>query len=558
MAYFRINFCFVCLVLFFVFSAIHCYSETEREDPLLIEDLKAIVVFGNSDNRILTGEHKIDDGEIQFIDLEIPGRSADLKNLLYPFLNHPMTIKTLGMIKRVITDYYLSKQHPFVIVKIPKQEVTEGVLAIVVVSSELGQLTVEGNQWTSSGRMKSYMGAEPRKPIDESRYIQNVSFINRNPFRRADLVFVPGEREGTTDIVLSMKDRRPLRIYAGSDNTGVDLVGDDRWYAGFNWGNAFSLDHILSYQSTNSYVLNVFQSHTLDYTAPLPWRHLLNIYGGYSEVHPHVQAPVKSNDGWSMQVSGRYVVPLKIYTHLEHEITVGGDFKRSNNTFEFTEQLPLFGRNVNLTQLILGYSGNYETNNTRIDFRGDLFYSPGRWLQDQTNADYDSLRPGAVNHWVYFRCSMNYLQRLPKSCSFLMIVAGQVSSAPLLPSEQFGLGGYDTVRGYEQREVNKDTAAFVVLEMRSPAFPLVKQFKPSLKLADGLQFLVFLDSGFGTNIDRIPTTRKADYLIGIGPGFRYTLEPYLTVRLDWGIRLHNNAEFEGSWNKLHFGVTASY
>src|SRR5690606_25811249 len=130
---------------------------------------------------------------------------------------------------------------------------------------------------------------------------------------------------------------------------------------------AFGFDHILSYQFTSTYNMHLFQAHTAEYTALLSWGHVFNIYGGYSEVHPPVPAPFKRNDGWSMQASARYVVPLKIYRYLEHEITAGGDFKRTNNTFEFTEQFPTFGQNVNLTQVVLGYSGNYEKNNYRLD-----------------------------------------------------------------------------------------------------------------------------------------------------------------------------------------------
>lgn len=259
-----------------------------------------------------------------------------------------------------------------------------------------------------------------------------------------------------------------------------------------------------------------------------------------------------------MQTSGRYTIPLKIYRYLEHEISCGGDFKRTNNTFEFSEDFPVFGSNVNLTQLTLGYSGNYEKNTYRLDFNGDFYWSPGRWLADQTNDDYASLRPGAKNHWVYFKGAFVYLQRLPKSFSLSLAARGQVSSEPLLPSEQFGLGGYDTVRGYDQREVNKDDAVFLSAEARSPAFAVLRKMKPTWKATDALQFLVFLDYGWGIDIDTLPGGKKSNYLLGTGPGLRYTVEPYLTVRLDWGIKLHKEAAYGGGNTMIHFNVTASY
>lgn len=528
--------------------------ETEQTPcPILIADLKGITLSGTNTQDRLPFERGI-----VWKDLKIPGCSYDLCKELSTFLDQPVTMETLTDIKKVIAQYYLRQSRPFVVIKIPKQEITSGVLQLTILESCLGSVCLEGNQYSATEKIKRYIESKPGEPVDQSRLIKNVSFINRNPFRRVDLVFTPGNEEGTTNVVLSTKDRRPFRIYAGTDNLGVDPLGDNQWYAGFNWGNAFGLDHILSYQFTSSYDIHYFQAHTAEYTAFYSWGHLLNIYGGYSEVHPPVSPPLKRNDGWSMQVSARYVVPLKIYQYLEHEISAGLDFKRTNNTFEFTEDFPVFGRNVNLTQVMAAYSGNYERNVYRLDFKGAFFWSPGRLLSDQTNADYSSLRPGAVNKWVYFRGYFIYLQRLPKSYSFSLRLQGQGATEPLLPSEQFGLGGYETVRGYDEREINTDNALVLNLEARSPALPLAKWIKPTCTIPDGLQFLVFLDGGWGVNIVSIPGTTKVNYLIGAGPGVRYTLEPYLTARLDWGIRLHNQSSFGGNWNHLHFNVTASY
>lgn len=553
--------CILKKVPFLVFSLAVSYLSADDApcdiqvvSPPLIDNLKGIVLFENQE-----AEQKFLHTEgIDWGGLAIPGRPEDLRKLLSVFLEKPVTLETLGEIKKTISDYYLRNSRPFVILKVPEQEITSGILQLSLLESKLGQLTVEGNQWTSSERIKKYFQIKPGEPINENRLIQNISFINRNPFRRSDLIFMPGAQEGTTDVTIFTKDRRPFRVYAGSNNLAVQVLGSNQWYAGFNWGQAFGFDHILSYQFISTFNMHVFQAHTAEYTALLSWGHVFNIYGGYSEVHPPVPSSLKRNDGWSMQASARYVIPLTIYPYLEHEITAGGDFKRTNNTFEFTEQFPVFAQNVNLTQIVLGYSGNYERNNYRLDFNGSFYWSPGRWLSDQTNAAYSSLRPGAQNKWLYFYGYFTYLQRLPKSFSLSLRGSGQGSTEPLLPSEQFSLGGFETVRGYEENEANVDNAIVLNAEARSPAMPIAKWINPKFKVPDGLQFLVFFDYGWGINIVNIPGTQKAVYLMGAGPGVRYTLEPYLTARLDWGIRLHDKPWFNGNWSRLHFNVTASY
>ncbi|WP_420422217.1 ShlB/FhaC/HecB family hemolysin secretion/activation protein [Simkania sp.] len=528
----------------------------EKEPTLLIDHLNGMVLSGDQVVEPAAELEKV--RGVEFIHLSVPGRSDKLKRKLQNYIGSKVTTETLFEIRRTISDYYTSSGHPFVIVEVPQQEVTSGVLQVMVLESRLGKVKIEGNRWNSAERLKEYVKLQPNQEIDQNRLLQNVSFMNRNPFRRVDVVYAPGEQEGTTDVILAIKDRRSYRIYAGAENTGVEPTGRGRWYTGLNWGNVFGLGHIFSYQFTSALNVHRFYAHTAEYIAFLNWGHVLDVYGGYSKVHPKVHRPFKRNDGWSMQASGRYTIPLPVSRYLEHEVSFGGDFKRTNNTFEFSDDLSTFGKNVNLTQLVLMYSGNYERNTFKVDFNGNLYWSPGKWLSDQTNADYDSLRPGAKNYWVYFRGAFVYLQRLPKAFSLSLSAQGQVSSEPLLPSEQFGLGGYDTVRGYDQREVNKDDAICLSGEVRSPAIPIIRKIKTTWKLVDALQFLVFLDYGWGIDIDTLPGGKKSNYLLGTGPEIRYTLEPYLTFRLDWGIKLHKEASYGGGNTMIHFNITASY
>ena len=131
------------------------------------------------------------------------------------------------------------------------------------------------------------------------------------------------------------------------------------------------------------------------------------------------------------------------------------------------------------------------------------------------------------------------------------------SSQSLLPSEQLGIGGYDSVRGYEERQFNADTGIVASLEFRSPAFPVFSS-KKSSKANDSLLFLGFIDYGYGRNHTPPFPGQKHQFLASIGPGLRYQAANSISVRCDWGIRLHNRAGFPGGTNLFHFGAVASY
>ncbi|QVL55217.1 MAG: hypothetical protein KFB95_07850 [Simkaniaceae bacterium] len=86
--------------------------------------------------------------------------------------------------------------------------------------------------------------------------------MNRNPFRRTDIIYSQEDVAGATNIELYTVDRFPLRVYAGIDNTGNDLTGNNRLFAGLNWGNVFGTDQCFSYQYTTSSDFKRLQAHT--------------------------------------------------------------------------------------------------------------------------------------------------------------------------------------------------------------------------------------------------------------------------------------------------------
>src|SRR5260370_37782724 len=102
--------------------------------------------------------------------------------------------------------------------------------------------------------------------------LADLNWLNSNPFREVSLLYTPGKSAGTTDVILQTKDRFPLRVYAGYEDSGNPPLGRERWLAGFNWGNAFWADHQLSYQFTTSSDVASMRAYSLTYTAPLPSR----------------------------------------------------------------------------------------------------------------------------------------------------------------------------------------------------------------------------------------------------------------------------------------------
>lgn len=486
-------------------------------------------------------------------EIDIPGKKEAFENSVFlPFCNKPLTKETLVEIKRAIVEYYRDHYHPVMTVDVPAQDITSGVVQMLVTEGHLGRVIIKGNKWFSDQTFSKQIRLKPGSVIDSRSLLQDIAWINRNPFHQANLLFTPGTCEGTTDVEVLVQDRLPIRFYVGGDNTGNRGTGEARWFVGFNWGNAFNADQLLNYQYTVGPTLHRFQSHTIDYLAPLPWRNMLEIYGGYSIVHPHVSG--FHSKGHSAQGSLRYHIPLGLlFKNQEHKIVWGADVKNMNNNLLFRDEAetPIFNTLVNITQAVLGYDFGYKSKHQTISFNPQIYWSPGKIISHQSEHAYNKMRPHAKNHYVYGTLALGDDITLGQGYVLSFLTRFQGATQTLLPSEQFALGGYDTVRGYEEREVNVDNGFCGNFEARTRPFRVFNK-------KDALVLLAFVDYGIGSNIHPLKTENKWHHLIGVGPGLRYHFARYVSLRVDVGYRLHKTQYGHGPGFKTHVGLIASY
>lgn len=495
---------------------------------------------------------------LQSVGVNIPGGLSKLADVLDPlYMDKSIDSDKIKELKLAISNYYAKHGRPVVTIQVPSQDITDGVLQLVIIEGKVGKVSVEGNKWFKSERYLNYLRLKPNEEIDESQLMEDINFINRNPFRRADVIYAPGEQPGMTDIQLLTTDHGPIRAYSGGENNGVYVTGRQRWIGGVIWPNAWGIDHILSIQYSTSADFHKFQAYTGNYEIPLPWKHVVLFYGGYSTVHGTVTGfPHLNSKGNSAQASGRYKIPLKIYSGWVSEAYFGIDWKRMNNTIEFGGlATPIVAQNANLFQVMVGYAGSIEGCWYKLSMDLEVYGSPFRFLPNQSTTVYDALVPGANVFYAYGRSSYAFMVRMPLDFSFSLLARGQLASSNLLPSEQYGIGGFSTVRGYDERQLNYEQAILASGELRSPAIGIIKRYK---NLNDALQFLAFYEWGFGQHHTNVSGGINCDYLMGIGAGMRYSIQEWFNVRFDWGHRLRNQSEYTGGSNMIHFAVIGSY
>lgn len=471
-------------------------------------------------------------------------------------IGQPMTFGDLREITREAIRVLREHDRPVTDVVVPEQNVQSGTIQILVIEGRLGTVRAEGQRWFDEETITGAVRMDPGEVISGSELLADLAWVNRNPFRRVDLVFAPGESAGEADIILRTTDRRPWRLYAGYEDTGTSITGDDRWLAGFNWGNAFGLDHQLNYQFTGSSDFEKMTAHSGSYIVPLPWRHTLSLFGSYAESVPEGMDPFDL-EGETWQLSARYQLPLRPLGNIAQSLSAGLDFKRSDNNLAFGGT-DVFGQSTDVIQAVLAYSANRPDAHGSTGAEVSLIVSPGGIGSRNSDSDYAAARSGASSRYAYLRVALDRTTRLPADLRWITRLQGQFASTNLLGSEQLGFGGSTSLRGYEEREVNGDNGFILVNELRTPPVSLGRHLGfPQLN--DQFTFLAFVDGGIAETRKPLPGDERRRELMSAGIGFRFNVATHITARFDYGWQLQDSGVSPtGDSSRAHLGLTVAY
>jgi hemolysin activation/secretion protein len=523
------------------------------DNEVLVDHLKGIVLVSDPKQVKaggVTAHQPVEPGSI------VLARDPDFTAAVQPYLGQSVTLKSLAELTRTIVAYFRDHDRPVVNVSVPQQSITSGYVQIVVIISRVEKIDATGAKWFSNDMLKAQVDLRPGEEISGNQLASDLSWINRNPFLQSDVLMAPGDAPGTTDLLLRTQDRFPVRFYAGYEDSGNQYTGDDRILTGFNYGNLFGLGQQLSYQFTTGENVNKFTAQSGTYVIPLPWKHQLTFFGSYANSSADLGDGLSSG-GVNWQVSARYEIPLPGSDKFTESVTGGFDFKRSNNDLIFgvASFSDVF---TDVDQFVLGYQATYQDDYGSTAFNGTGFWSPGGLTNNNDDFDYNGTRLGARSNYAYGILTLNRVTRLPYDFSWTVRGLVQESDANLLPSEQLGLGGYDTVRGYDEREVNGDNGFLLSTEVATPPISLA-ELVGIKSVKDQLQFLGFVDYG-GTTLHHVTEadTNPQTNLLGIGPGFRYVINPYLSVRFDYGFQMIDTGFDSRHNSRAHFGIVVSY
>jgi hemolysin activation/secretion protein len=459
--------------------------------------------------------------------------NADFAASVRPYLGRPLTQGDLDGIGRLVRDLYRTREHPFVHVSVPPQNVQSGVVQIVVTEYRLGEVTVTGNRHFLSGLIREMGSLESGETLTTPRLRRALEDYNQNPFLTVSAVAKPGSETGLTDIELEARDRTPWRVYGGYDNQGVPTLDRDEWYLGFNWGNAFGQGQTLSYQYTRAFN-GRYSSHSASYVVPVDPDNRVIFFGAYATQEPRI-APIFRSKGHSGQISGRWAVDLPEWDRIRHSLQVGIDYKRTDNNLEFAG-FRILDTAVEIFQYPLIYAASMPDGAGETVIENRLVWSPGNLTKYNTDQAMRQLVPGASASYVYDRLSLTRTTRLGEGISWIVRGMIQVSNHNLPYSEQVGGGGIGGVRGYDTNIALGSEGVMLTTELRSPAFSFFGG-KGEGAIRDQFQAGLFVDYAYLRQRTRFADLPRSTKLASAGLSLHYTVERYLDLQVEIGQQL---------------------
>jgi hemolysin activation/secretion protein len=465
--------------------------------------------------------------------------ASDVKRLVKPYFGKPLTFTALRGLQADLIRLSRGLDRPVVDVFYPQQEIINGTAQIIVYEGKLGRLIVDfqGRKWFSERFITKRIHLHPGDSISQKQLLRDIDGLNHNPtFREVSAAYKPGEFKNertndaaVTDIDIKVKDRFPLRFFAGYDDYGLKVLGENRVFAGFSYGNLFGVDQQLNFKYITDTSLDHLQTYSGSYVIPLPWwGQTLTFFGGYNNVRADLSQigfPI-NNNGDTYQVSMRYDIPLPQMGALDQDISIGYDFKSADTAVEFGKfSFSPFAADID--QIVGEYKAYLKDGWGSSQLALNGYYSPGGLLGKNSDSDFATFHSGLKADYYYGRASAERDFILPGGFALVGKGGYQNTSTGLLPSEQIYLGGYSLIRGYPENIVSGDEGWYGTAEAHwfTHTGNLSRQKNvpglPGGIDGDSLDLYGFFD--YGSVEARSPNTPFKSNLSSVGPGVNYQM-----------------------------------
>ena len=508
-------------------------TEKPNRDRFLQPDLEPLPPINPESEPILPekeptlipeSEAEGEDIEIAIAEIKITGGTVftaqELQQLARPLEGKKVKISELKKVATKITNKYLQQGYITSRAILPQQEVTNGIVEIKIIEGSIANIQIEGNNRLKESYLRDRLELGTNSPVRVDNLEGQLQLLRSNQtIKNIEANLQPAPGEGESSLVVEVDEASPWLYGAEINNYSTVATGAERLGISLGSRNLTGNSDSLIFGFTQALSANS-QSYSGSYSIPL------NAKDGTLQLRTSINRnEIVGEDFEDLNLEGdselyevSFRQPLTRTLQKEFAVSLGFSYQESRDFFNGVAlnqtnrtSVIKFGQDYTKrdvkgvwafrSQFNLGFDGSDENEDVLIagdDFPDDVFIS---WL-GQTQR----------------------LQRINPDNLLIIQADLQLTPNTLSPSEQFVIGGAQSVRGYRQNARLGENGFRLSIEDR---ITLIKN-KAEQPL---FQIAPFADLGVvgGDSTEDIDN----NFLAGIGLGLISEPIPGLSLRLDY-------------------------
>ena len=469
------------------------------------------------------------------------------------------------------------KGYVFAQVEFPTKIWSTGIFLAKVDCGQLGDITVRNQKHFSAKQIVRALENQDGR-FNYAKIHSDLFDLNTRPDLKLQTSLKPVQQGGRRVInaEIEVEDKIPI-------HGAIELTNSAAKDAKNDWRVRSTLQHLNITKHNDSLTLDWLTSGKIgedmnsisaSYFLPITEELSLNVYGGWNssftdDVLPEISTRGRGAFG-GIQFSYIFYETLRD----RFQLSLGWFYQRLTN-YQDIQGTRFDNGDITLSMptITLGYTQKVFDNYHGRNF-ASITLQQNRAGTFGASSKSDFIAASAVDgDFTLAKIQLARFQRLfegkdaPGKWTLFMKADAQLASDRMPSATRNYIGGRNSVRGYEESELNGDHSFVGTLELRTP---LIENFIPGLKkdqqfLKDNpeywslhrLQFILFTDFGYVAYDEK----EKADDDNGmwsVGAGIRLGLTKYSQMALDYGYPIIKASDDTPDAGRLHLSVQLQF
>ena len=469
------------------------------------------------------------------------------------------------------------KGYVFAQVEFPTKIWSTGIFLAKVDCGQLGDITVKNQKHFSAKQIVRALENQDGR-FNYAKIHSDLFDLNTRPDLKLQTSLKPINQGGRRVInaEIEVEDKIPIHGAIELSNSAAKDARND-------WRVRSTLQHLNITKHNDSLTLDWLTTGRIgedmnaisaSYFLPINDELSINVYGGWNQsftndVLPEISARGRGAYG-GVQLSYIFYETLRD----RFQLSLGWFYQRLNN-YQDINGMRYDNGDITLSMptITLGYTQKVFDNYHGRNF-ASITLQQNRAGTFGASSKSDFIAASAVDgDFTLAKIQLARFQRLfegkdaPGKWTLFVKADAQIASDRMPSATRDYVGGRNSVRGYEESELNGDHSFVGTVELRTP---LIENFIPGLKkdpqyLKDNpehwsqhrLQFILFTDFGY-VAYDEKDKPDDDNSLWSVGAGIRLGLTKYSQMALDYGYPIIDASDDTPNAGRLHLSVQLQF